>query len=80
MDGNLSLSIFSLGGISDEPEPEFSSSSWAELEHFNFQAETELKFSWALIKNYNQISKFSTSIMIITILKSCMIIYMILHW
>ena len=29
MDGNLSLSIFSLGGISDEPEPEFSSSSRA---------------------------------------------------
>ena len=40
--------------------------SQAELGHFNFQAETELKFFKALIKNYNQISKFSTSIMIIT--------------
>ena len=27
---------------SDDPEPEFSSSSRAELEHFNFRAETEL--------------------------------------
>ena len=37
-----------------------------ELGHFNFRAETELKFFQALIKNYNQISQFSTSIMIIT--------------
>ena len=36
------------------------------LGHFNFWAETELKIFKALIKNYNQISKFSTSIMITT--------------
>ena len=45
---------------------EVSELSRAELGHFNFRAETELKFFQALIKNYNQISKFSTSIMIIT--------------
>ena len=41
------------------PSYEGSEPSQAELEHFNFWAETELK---ALIKNYSQISKFSTSI------------------
>ena len=40
--------------------------SQAELGHFNFRAETELKFFKALIKNYDQISNFSTSVMIIT--------------
>ena len=30
--------------ISDEPEPEFSSSSRAEMGHFNFRTETELDF------------------------------------
>ena len=47
---------------SDEFELEFSGSSRAELESFNFRAESELKF---FFKPYNQISKFSTSIMII---------------
>ena len=45
---------------------EGSEPSQAELGHFNFRAETELNFFKNLIKNHNQISKFSTSIMIIT--------------
>ena len=48
------------------PSYKSSEPSRAELGHFNFRAETELKFSLALIKNYIKISKFSTSIMIIT--------------
>ena len=44
------------------PSYEGSEPSRAELGHFNFRAETELKF----FKPYTQISKFSTSIMIIT--------------
>ena len=42
MHQGLSLPTYPL--ISDEPEPEFSSSSRAELGHFNFRAETELDF------------------------------------
>ena len=37
----------------------------SKLGHFNFRAETELKFFLSPLKNYNQISKFSTSIIII---------------
>ena len=40
--------------------------SRAELINFNIRAKTELNFFKALIKNYNQISQFSYSIMIIT--------------
>ena len=48
---------------------ERSEPSQAELEPFNFWAESELKkkiLALILIKNYNQISKFSNIIMIIT--------------
>jgi hypothetical protein len=48
------------------PSYEGSEPRQAKLGHFNFRAETELIFFKALIKNYNQISQFSTSIMIIT--------------
>ena len=40
------------------PSYEGSEPSQAKLGHFNFQAETELIFFKALIKNYNQISQF----------------------
>ena len=52
--------------MSSSPSYEGSEPSQAELGHLNFWAETELKIFKALIKNYNQISKFSTIIMIIT--------------
>ena len=48
------------------PSYEVSEPSQAKLGHFNFRAETELKSFKALIKNYIQISKLSTRIMIIT--------------
>ena len=48
------------------PSYEESEPSRAELGHFNFRAENELKIFSSLIKNYNQISQFYTNIMIIT--------------
>ena len=44
------------------PSYEVSSSSEPELGHFNFWAETELKFFWEVQSNF----QISTSIMIIT--------------